>query len=84
MCLPIVRPKFTAGLGALSGSGAIAARIAPDLRMACLLALSCFEAAAGQRPAQEVIGDACINLRQPTYGSICACNFEIDLQVEGN
>jgi hypothetical protein len=54
----------------------IAVRIGPDLRMAVVGAPSYFARRPQPRTPQDLAVHACINLRLPTFGSLCAWEFE--------
>jgi DNA-binding transcriptional LysR family regulator len=86
----IVAERFDAGVrpGETVGSGMIAVRIAPDMRMAVVGAPSYFAARKPPKTPQDLTDHACINLRLPTHGGLYAWEFEktgreMNVRVDG-
>jgi DNA-binding transcriptional LysR family regulator len=86
----IVAERYDAGvrLGEQVAKDMIAVRIGPDLRMAVVGAPSYFAKRPKPKKPQDLVDHACINLRLPTAGGLCAWEFEksgreLRVRVEG-
>jgi DNA-binding transcriptional LysR family regulator len=86
----IVAQRFDAGVrpGETVASGMISVRIAPDMRMAVVGALSYFAGRAPPKAPQDLTDHQCINLRLPTRGGLYAWEFEkngreMNVRVDG-
>jgi DNA-binding transcriptional LysR family regulator len=74
----IVAQRFDAGVrsGEQVAKDMIAARIAPDMRMAVIGAPSYFKKRPEPKKPQDLVGHNCINLRLPSHGGLYAWEFE--------
>lgn len=86
----IVAERFDAGvrLGGMIAKDMEAVRIAPDMRMAAVVAPAYLAGRTPPRRPEDLTGHTCINLRLPTKGGLYAWEFEkagreVQVRVEG-
>jgi DNA-binding transcriptional LysR family regulator len=86
----VVAERYDAGvrLGEQVARDMVAVRIGPNMRMAVVGAPSYFARRPRPRTPQDLTALDCINIRLPTYGGLCAWEFEKDgrelkVRVEG-